>query len=96
MSSSAEHGGPHHTDDEHTGNSRSRKPEILHTETVSAHRVSIYLHPEDARILRQGRVDDGTDANTRIRALLAFYRTDCDLRTRVDELAQHASRRHRR
>jgi hypothetical protein len=100
MISSAEHGGQRDEErdkgDGQPGNNRSKEPEILHTQTVSAHRVSVYLHPEDARILRQGRVDDGADANTRIRALLAFYRTDCDLRTKVDELAKHASRRSRR
>jgi len=68
---------------------------ILTAETVAAHRVSVYLHPEDARVLRQGRVDDGADVNTRIRALLAVYRADDRVRERVDALARSASRRGR-
>jgi hypothetical protein len=71
-------------------------PRILTAETVTAHRVSVYLHPEDARVLRQGRVDDGADVNTRIRALLAVYRADDRVRERVDALARGASRRGRR
>jgi hypothetical protein len=70
-------------------------PRILTSETVTAHRVSVYLHPDDARVLRQGRVDDGADANTRIRALLAVYRADDRVRERVDALARSASRRGR-
>ncbi|MFI5586405.1 hypothetical protein ACIA5G_15300 [Amycolatopsis sp. NPDC051758] len=70
-------------------------PRILTAETVTAHRVSVYLHPEDARVLRQGRVDDGADVNTRIRALLAVYRADNRVRERVDALARSASRRGR-
>ncbi|MFJ7212644.1 hypothetical protein [Amycolatopsis sp. NPDC098790] len=68
---------------------------ILTVETVTAHRVSVYLHPDDARVLRQGRVDDGADVNTRIRALLAVYRADVEVRERVDALARSASRRGR-
>jgi hypothetical protein len=68
---------------------------ILTAETVTAHRVSVYLHPDDARVLRQGRVDDGADVNTRIRALLAVYRADDRVRERVDALARSASRRGR-
>lgn len=70
--------------------------QILSIDTGSAERVSVYLHPEDARLLRQGRVDDGADANTRIRAMLALYRADARVRARVDELARSTPRRNRR
>jgi len=55
-------------------------------------RVSLILHPDDDRLLKLARIEDKADANTRIRAMIAIYRTDPRIRARVNKLARTTPR----
>lgn len=68
------------------------EPQVLGIDTRSAKRQTIYLHPDDHRALAQGRIDDGADANARVRAMIAVWRTNPRYRTLVDRLARTAPR----
>ncbi|WP_156365278.1 hypothetical protein [Sciscionella sediminilitoris] len=50
----------------------------------SADRITLYLHPDDHRALGLAKLDDRIDHNTRIRAMIALWRSDPDA---VNELA---------
>lgn len=63
-----------------------RKPES----TTAASRISLYLHPDDKRELGLAKVDDAIDENSRIRAMIALWRHDERLRSRIDRLAKQS------
>lgn len=67
-------------------------PEVRSVDTTDAKRVSLYLHPDDYRELMLAKVDDGADANARVRALLAVWRSNSRIRAQVDRLARTAPR----
>lgn len=46
-------------------------PAVLAVRTGDAKRVGLYLHPDNFRALGMAKLDDGADANARIRAMLA-------------------------
>lgn len=60
--------------------------------TGDAKRVGLYLHPEDFRALGMAKLDDGADANARIRAMIALWRHNDRYRAAVDKLARTAPR----
>lgn len=60
--------------------------------TGEAKRVGLYLHPDDFRALALARLDDGVDANARLRAMIALWRHDDRVRARVDRLARTVPR----
>jgi len=58
--------------------------------TTTAKRVGLYLHEDDFRALGLARLEDGADANARIRAMIAVWRANPRIRTQVDRLARTA------
>lgn len=60
--------------------------------TGEAKRVGLYLHPDDFRALGMAKLDDGADANARIRAMIALWRHNDRYRAAVDKLARTAPR----
>lgn len=52
-----------------------------------AERITLYLHPDDHRALASARVDDGITANARLRVMIALWRSDDQIRDRVNQLA---------
>lgn len=68
-------------------------PRVLTAEsTGDAKRVGLYLHPDDFRALGMAKLDDGADANARIRAMIALWRANDRYRAAVDRLARTAPR----
>lgn len=68
---------------------RREGPQVLKPDsTTAAARISLYVHPDDKRMLGLRKLDDGIDENSRIRALLALYRYDERLAKRTDRLAR--------
>lgn len=68
-------------------------PRVLTAEsTGDAKRVGLYLHPDDFRALGMAKLDDGADANARIRAMIALWRHNDRYRAAVDKLARTAPR----
>lgn len=59
-------------------------------------RVSLYLHPDDYKALGAQKLEDGADVNTRLRALIAVYRSDDRVKKKVDKLAAGVPRGPRR
>ncbi|MGH3565807.1 MAG: hypothetical protein ACRDRH_07190 [Pseudonocardia sp.] len=55
-------------------------------------RRALYLHPDDVRALGMAKLDDGSDANARIRAMIALWRANGRYRATVDKLARTAPR----
>lgn len=56
--------------------------------TDEAKRVGLYLHPDDFRALGMCKVDDGANANVRVRAMIALWRHNDRYRADVDKLAR--------
>ncbi|MGQ0574354.1 MAG: hypothetical protein ACT4RN_09140 [Pseudonocardia sp.] len=72
---------------------RPAGPRLLTAEsTGDAKRVGLYLHPDDFRALGMAKLDDGADANARIRAMIALWRHNDRYRAAVDKLARTAPR----
>jgi hypothetical protein len=68
-------------------------PRVLTADsTGDAKRVGLYLHPDDFRALGMAKLDDGADANARIRAMIALWRHNDRYRAAVDKLARTALR----
>lgn len=67
-------------------------PAVLTVSTGDAKRVGLYLHPDDFRALGMAKLDDGADANARIRAMIALWRANDRYRAAVDKLARTAPR----
>ncbi len=67
-------------------------PKVLTAATTNAKRVGLYLHPDDFRALGLAKLDDGADANARIRAMIALWRHNDRYRAAVDKLARTAPR----
>lgn len=68
-------------------------PQVLTaTSTGDAKRVGLYLHPDDFRALGMAKLDDGADANARLRAMIALWRHNDRYRAAVDKLARTAPR----
>lgn len=65
---------------------------ILVAEGGAAKRVSLYVHPDDFRALAMARVDDGLDANSRVRAMIALWRAHPRYQRAIDKLARTAPR----
>lgn len=55
-------------------------------------RVSLLLTPEDAKELKRARIEDGIDANKRIRAMISLWRSSEAHRKRVDTRAKQYRR----
>lgn len=55
--------------------------------TEEAKRFGIYLAADDHRDLAFGKTIDGADANTRLRAMIAYWRTNKQFREAVNRLA---------
>ncbi|MFD4522287.1 hypothetical protein ACFWO6_30590 [Paenibacillus glucanolyticus] len=62
------------------------------SDAKTAKKVSLYLHPDDFRELGMAKLDDGVDANSRIRAMIALWRENPRMRAQVDKLAKTAPR----
>lgn len=67
-------------------------PHVLATDTKNSNRLGLYLHPDDYRALGIAKLDDGADANARIRAMIALWRANARYRAQVDRLARTAPR----
>lgn len=67
-------------------------PQVLAPAAANAKRVGLYLHPDDYRALGLAKLDDGADANARLRAMIALWRASPRYRTAVDKLARNAPR----
>ena len=68
------------------------RPTVLTVSTPDAKRVGLYLHPDDFRALGIAKLDDGADANARIRAMIALWRHSDRYRAAVDRLARTSPR----
>lgn len=55
--------------------------------TEEAKRTGFYLHEEDHRDLTFAKTIDGADANTRVRAMIAYWRTNKQFREAVNRVA---------
>ncbi|OLL69894.1 hypothetical protein Ae168Ps1_6363 [Pseudonocardia sp. Ae168_Ps1] len=55
--------------------------------TEAAKRTGFYLHEEDHRDLTFAKTIDGADANTRVRAMIAYWRTNKQFREAVNRVA---------
>ena len=62
------------------------------TDAKPTERVSLLLTPDDAKALKAARVEDGIDANKRLRAMISLWREDQRHRTRVDKRAKQYRR----
>lgn len=62
------------------------------TDDRPTERVSLLLTTEDARALKVARIDDGIDANKRLRAMISLWRDDQRHRARVDKRARQYRR----
>lgn len=62
----------------------------LVADSATAKRVSLYLHPDDYRMLGREKFVDGIQLNARIRAMIAVYRANPRFRTAVDAVAKTA------
>lgn len=60
--------------------------------TGEAKRVHVGLHEDDFRDLAMAKVDDGADANARLRAMIAVWREVPRFRQMVDRVARTAPR----
>ncbi|GAA1404112.1 hypothetical protein GCM10009613_65930 [Pseudonocardia kongjuensis] len=55
--------------------------------TEAAKRTGFYLHEDDHRDLTFAKTIDGADANTRVRAMIAYWRTNKQFREAVNRVA---------
>lgn len=69
---------------------KAAPPKVLISSTKDAKRVGLYLHEDDFKALGIAKLDDGADANDRIRAMIAVWRANPRFRTQVDRLARTA------
>lgn len=75
----------------------STPPKILTADSPETEkRVGLYLHADDYKALGMQKLEDGADINTRLKALIAFYRSDDRLKKKVDKLAAAEPRGPRR
>lgn len=64
---------------------------VLVPVSAEAKRVGLYLHPDDYRELGLAKVEDGAGSNTRVRAMIAYWRSDGRFRRAVDALASSSN-----
>jgi hypothetical protein len=67
-------------------------PVVLASATEDSERVNLYLHTDDKAMLDFAKMNDRADVNSRMRAMVAVYRSNKRFRTLVDKYAQTAPR----
>lgn len=68
------------------------EPHVRTPATDEAERVGLYLDPDDYKELQMARAEDKADANARLRAMIAVWRSNSRVRAQVDRLARTAPR----
>lgn len=65
---------------------------LVPASTNEGKRTPINLHVDDYKALAMAKLENGTDINSLMRAMIALYRANARYRTQVDRLARTAPR----